>query len=96
MTAQSSEALLYKGEYERMATEPLEQYLTGLAEGSPFKWQNTACWRGYIGNWELREDKLYLTNLSGHDKEDREIGLDYLFPNHTEKFADWFTGEVRL
>lgn len=96
MTAQFAETLIYKGEHLRMATEPLEKYLSGLEDGSPFRMLHTACWRGYQGTWELKDNKLYLVDLTGRGADDKEVGMDYLFPNQKEKFADWFSGEIRI
>ena len=47
---------------------------------------STACWRGYVGSWEIKNDKFYLTGLSG---EYQLIGEEPLL-------ADWFTGVIRV
>ena len=47
---------------------------------------STACWRKYIGTWEIKEGRLYLINILGHLKLDGEEPL----------FADWFTGELKI
>jgi hypothetical protein len=36
-----------------------------LKEGVPSVLFSTACWRGYIGTWEVKDGRLYLVNLQG-------------------------------
>ena len=52
---------------------------------SPFVF-STACWRGYVGTWEIRGDKFYLVKLVGRF---RLVGTEPLF-------ADWFSGVLRI
>lgn len=74
MTAQIPERLTYNGESVSMACTP------GLPEDSPrivraenpvgtgvfpFLTFSTACWRGYVGSWEIKDNRLYLTGVSG-------------------------------
>lgn len=47
---------------------------------------STACWRGYIGSWEVRDGRLYLTRVQGC----YEILGDEPVP------ADWFSGVLRV
>ncbi len=58
MTAQYGEKLIYKGKQVGMSTLPLSQYFESLEEKPVFEVQNTACWRGYFGTWEIKDDKL--------------------------------------
>lgn len=83
-----------------MASEPLEQDLSS-AEGVPtFNSQSTACWRGYMGNWKTKDNKLYLTALNGFirttEEDYKPVDLNYLFPNKKKVFADWFSDEIRI
>jgi hypothetical protein len=95
MTAQAGEELLYKGEGMSMAAVPLNQYLRDRNDIS-FVSPSTACWRGYFGQWEIRNNKLYLTGLKAYLEGYEEVGLEYLFPSQNEVFADWFSGEIRI
>lgn len=54
----------------------------------------TALHREYIGTWEIKEDKLFLKNMSfiSFDDEDTSFGIKCLFPGQKEVFADWFSG----
>jgi len=65
MTAQYGELLEYDGRKMKMFTEPLERYLSTL-EKRPEElstMHNTACWRGYIGEWRIIDSKLFLVRL---------------------------------
>jgi hypothetical protein len=47
---------------------------------------STACWREYIGTWEIKDNKFYLVNLKGRYKLNSESVI----------LADWFTGTLRI
>ena len=47
---------------------------------------STACWRQYIGTWEIKDGKLYLVDIIGKYKK---IGDEPIF-------ADWFTGRLKI
>lgn len=95
MTAQAGERLLYKGEETWMAAEPLNQYLQNRND-IKFVSPSTACWRGYYGQWEIKDRKLYLIELKAYLEGYREVGLDYLFPGQNTAFANWFSGKIRI
>jgi len=46
--------------------------------------RHSGCWRGYHGTWEIKDQKLYLKEISGIFAL---IGTEPVF-------ADWFTGSV--
>lgn len=102
MTAQIREKLIYNEEEYYMATEPLQPYLE--EKKIVFDYLSTACWRGYVGEWIVEDNKLYLTNLEANivrenqdsSEEYETVGLEYLFPNEEKVFAKWFTGVVRI
>jgi len=95
MTAQAGERLFYKGEETWMAAEPLNQYLQNR-NNIKFVSPSTACWRGYYGQWEIKDRKLYLIELKAYLEGYREVGLDYLFPGQNKAFANWFSGNIRI
>ena len=95
MTAQAGERLIFKGEETWMAAEPLNQYLQNRND-IKFISPSTACWRGYYGQWEIKDRKLYLIELKAYLEGYREVGLDYLFPGHNTAFANWFSGKIRI
>ena len=96
MTAQMHEIIFYEGEEYGMATEPLKPYLEKIIK-KPLIWPtSSACWRGYIGTWEVRDKKLYLVDLFvsiGYEDDER---MDYIFPGQQEVFAGWFSGRIRI
>jgi tetratricopeptide (TPR) repeat protein len=51
-----------------------------------FLFFSTACWRRYIGTWEIKDGQLYLAGIRGIYKL---LGQEPLF-------ADWFTGVLRV
>jgi len=102
MTAQVMEKLIFNGKEVYMASEPLACYLSNLKEKPHFFPFLSACWRGYIGTWEIKDDKLYLIGVESNGailknkQEPWRTGVDYIFPNQHEVFAEWFTGVVRI
>jgi len=102
MTAQSMEMIFFKNQKLYMATEPLQPYLDSLAEKPRFFPNSTACWRGYHGTWEIKDDdRLFLIDLVCYRADLKigkiwEVGMDFLFQDQKEVFADWFSGEVRI
>lgn len=93
MTAQIHELLILNGEETSMAFCPL------LPENDPriveltddeIDCENiilsTACWRQYLGTWEIKNDKFYLLNIDGRFK----------LADDTPVFADWFTGTLKI
>jgi len=100
MTAQIMEAIYIDGKKRYMASEPLEQYLQKLENAPSFFSSWTSCWRGYFGNWKIKDNKLYLTGLYGwiqtSEEKQKEIDIGFLFPNKKKVFADWFSGEIRI
>lgn len=96
MTAQIHEGLLYDGDNTSMAFCP------PLPEGHPRIKRlsdeeemdkgvygiifSTACWRQYVGTWEIRDGRFYLVALTGR----------YVLVGKEPLFADWFSGTLRI
>lgn len=95
MTIQAGDILSYNGEKTIIATEPLKPYLETRSNVS-FIIKSTALVRGYIGTWKIKNKKLYLVTLVGFIENNEKVNLKYLFPNKTEVFADWFSGDIRI
>ena len=106
MTAQIGDRLFYKGEKHWMETYPLGQYLRTRDD---IHFDSATCWsschRGYIGSWEIIDNKLFLIGLvegtvcDPEDPEKVEIDLGYIFPNvcapnQERVFASWYTGHM--
>lgn len=99
MTAQVREILFYNGEKHFLSSEPLKPLLEIIGDDNPFpkpRICSTACWRGYVGTWEIVENKLFLVGLRGFPEENKELSLDNIFPNLNKVFAEWFSGEIKI
>lgn len=99
MTAQFREILHYDGKIFPLSTEPLKPLLDLLGDDEKpvFVSDCSACWRGYVGTWEIDNDRLFLINLEGRSDNDvEEVLMDSIFPNQKKVFAGWFTGEIKI
>ncbi len=97
MTAQIAERLHYQGEDMAMCTNPLGQYFSMGGINPTFRSNCTALWRGYVGRWEVIDDRLYLVELNGNLENGTEVTLETLFPGFPDKvFAHWYSGTIRL
>ena len=98
MTAQAHEVLILEGTQTSMAFCPpipehpkikrlSQEEFDQKAKANEVSWfvGSTACWRGYIGTWELKDGKLYLNEVRGH-----------IFYTGEPIFADWVTGVLRI
>ena len=95
MTIQAGDILSYNGKKTTIASEPLKSYLDARSDVG-FVYKTTALVRGYIGKWEIKNKKLYLISLVGFIENNKQVDLNYLFPNETEIFANWFSGDIRI
>ena len=57
-----------------------------IRQGYLPRFGNTACWRNYIANWEIKEQKLYLNSIDGYYR------LEEGPPLH----ATWYSGTLRI
>ncbi len=97
MTAQVAENLNYEGEELSMCTNPLSTYFAMGGAQPKFESNCTALWRGYVGTWEIVDDRLYLIGLTGTIEGGAEVNLATVFPDYPDRvFAHWYTGTIRL
>lgn len=98
MTDQIWETLKYEGEEFGMYSLPLADYLQARGESLKSHSQDTACYRGYVGTWEIEDDRLFLVNLSVETETGESVSyLGTLFPGSSERvFADWFTDAIKV
>ncbi len=93
MTAQVHERLVYEGEEMSMASCPPlpTEHPRLTSAGSPGMTKkagvpgvvfSTACWRRYIGTWEVKGGRLYLRDVRGV----------YELAGGEPLFADWVSG----
>ena len=92
MTAQVDEILIFDGNKTSISFHPpLPRSHPGIMKvdnrGSKIAGAvigSTACWRGYIGTWEIQNDRLYLVNIVGC----------YQMVDDAPIFADWVSGLI--
>jgi hypothetical protein len=98
-TAQAPDYLVVKGDTFKLFTKPLEalpakaRYVRTI-----FPFENTNCWNGYVGYWQLSDQKLYLTGIVSCSFERKDtLSLATLFGDQYQDgkvAADWFSGEL--
>ena len=97
MCVQYSEILFYEGEKMWMGNEPLASYFAYAGIKPVFYPRSTALYRGYIGTWEIVDQRLYLIQFEGSLMDGREVNVGTLFPDHPGRvFAHWYTGTISL
>jgi|GEM_PF-490842 len=104
--AQYPEKLRIDGKEEQLMATPLEDFWSPQHPRPESLSQTSwACWRGYIGTWEIIDNKLCLLRIERHEiwpKEDTfaeqaiEIPLQPLVGTEGPVFADWFSGVLRV
>ncbi len=94
MSSQAREKIIYKEEEYLILDEPL--YIFLKEKGIKFEAFSSACYKGYYGKWELKDSKLYLIDFEGNTEFHKRVQIDYLFPNQTEVFASWFSGNFKI
>ena len=97
MTAQIPEEIRYQGEQLSLCTQPLDEYLALTRKTLRPEVICSALWRGYVGTWEVVNDRLYLVALNGTLEGGEDLSLETLFPGFPDRvFAHWYTGTLRL
>lgn len=103
MTAQISERIIIEGQELALLTEPLEPLLkknnailrTYVDLKTELVAPHTACWRGYIGTWELKDNSLYLIAFKGY-KRHEIVEIKDIFQHSSPIKAVWFSGKLRI
>lgn len=96
MSIQFTEILVLRGEKLPLCSLPLEQYSYSL-DSKPSLRRNTALERGYIGEWEICDDMLYLVGIDGWFDDGSSLFVLHVFPDSEGAvFAEWFTGTLRI
>jgi len=95
-TTQFEDMIYLEGQKHPLFSLPLEQYYGPSNPRPKFRAPHTACWRGYIGIWEIKGGVLYLKDIQAWT-EKGEVGLSALFPGQRGPVAaTWFTGKLRV
>lgn len=105
MTAQAYEFLIHRGMRHLMACDPLYDYLKRWpkAKRPKFTVWSTGNYRGYIGTWEIRNNFLYLIDITSEGElylpsgGTTKTSMATMFPKLKEGVlrADWFSDEIR-
>lgn len=97
-TAQIPDFLIYEGDTLSIYANPLESYFENHSRPdslfSEIGYNSTACWRGYIAYWELKNDSLYLIEIQG---DSITIDLSLIFKDRETNgkiFADWYSYSI--
>ncbi len=97
MTAQFGERLIFEGRDMAMFSEPLGDYFALGGSNPEFEFTCTALWRGYVGTWEIVNDRLYMVGLTGTLKDGTKATLETVFPGYPDRvFAHWYSGTLQL
>lgn len=104
-TAQAPEILEYDGKRVAMFEEPLWPYHAAINKLNTSTVMSTNCWRGYVGEWKIENNKLLLVKINTGSGE---IPLHKLFrpwyirlfkKDSVEAgpiFASWYSGVIRV
>jgi hypothetical protein len=68
VTDQIPDRIIIDGVSRTLFTFPLDMYRERYRRDMVFYQASpsTDCWRGYIGEWEIDDEKLFLLNVDGH------------------------------
>ena len=95
-TVQLCEKIEYAGKiYSIPIIQPLQPYLAAHKDYPKglFQLRQTNCWRGYVGEWKIEENKLFLVRLTSYN----DIPLNMIFKNTSGPvFASWFSGIIYI
>lgn len=95
MTAQLRHLITIEGELHSLSSDPLSYYL--YDKSISIRSNCSACWSGYLANWEIIGTELYLTRINPcftDDENKKILSMENLFPGKEKVFAEWFTGEL--
>ena len=88
MTTQVKERIIIDGEkYPLLNALSLPEDDTKIKQKEGPTYTRSSCWRGYVGTWEIKDDKLYLNEFSS-GKYDVLVNLPIL--------ADWISGTAKV
>ncbi len=104
VTAQYPDKITYNGTEYNLNSNPLEPYFDKNPKNRP-SMVSTALWRGYVGYFEIIENKLYLTDMKipvGHTDDNGNYKQKWVsiyrmyFPKQEKVKIDWFSGILIL
>ena len=88
MTTQVKERIIIDGEkYPLLNALSLPEDDTKIKQKEGATYTRSSCWRGYVGTWEIKDDKLYLIEFSS--------GMYDVLAN-LPILADWISGTAKV
>jgi len=100
MTAQALERITYLGKRYSLRSLPLDSYFSDAHPKPDFGAITlsfcSACWRGYVGSWEIDGDQLLLIDILLPFSESEQSLLHLVSAQKPPIVANWYTGELRL
>lgn len=94
MSVQTPEKLLYNGDEYNTRSLPFHVYIHQNKLQKHFVWASSALLRGYVGKWEIKDDKLWLVELLvKRNNEMLNVFKEY-FPENRPVFASWYSGYI--
>lgn len=102
-TGQTPDYLIIGNDTVPIYNNPLEQYFDKVGKKELIDFQNpcwsTACWRGYMAYWELKNDSLFLLRITSCVEhcgdEARDANIFAMFGNN-KPFASWYNGTLTI
>ena len=97
MTIQFTETLIYEGKELGLLSTPLCVYfgLIGHSAEDFFESTNTACHRGYVAEWLIENNRLYLIVINGELQNGMSAKLNDIFSNCSNRvFAHWYSDQI--
>jgi len=96
-TGQAGDIIIWNNKKYALFSNPLESYsqfdlIRGKLFGEKPGESSTACVRGYIAEWQIIDDFLFLTNIYGCNNYEIKADLNLLFPTKAingKIKADW-------
>lgn len=97
INVQKPEKILIDGKLMNLCSTPFTGYFKAKKQSNLFQAVDDNIKRGYIGEWELLDGKLYLTGLQGLSKDRGILTLIGHFSSGQNKLHfEWFTGPLYL
>ena len=94
MTNQKFDIFIYENLKYNFDIEPLNKFLEDN-HINICSFSNANCIKGYIATWEIKENRMFLTNLEIVSDVENNL-LEILFKNENEVFANWYSGEIQI
>jgi hypothetical protein len=94
MTNQKFDIFIYENFKYNFNIEPLNKFL----EDNQINiccFNDPNCIKGYIATWEIKNDKMFLTNIEIVSDVKNNLP-EILFKNENEVFANWYSGEIQI